>query len=95
MTLQELNNILIPDRCFAGDCKWRKQGENCVHCSHPDAVMYYPLKKPCHNCGRKPKEETGGCGACIGRGMYVYPYSYDECDCEGYEPKWKRETTIV
>jgi hypothetical protein len=49
------------------------------------------LKKPCYNCGRKPNENIGGCGACIGRGQYVYPFAYDECDCEGYEPN---KTTI-
>ena len=59
---------LIPDRCFAGDCKWSKQGEHCVHCSHSDAIMYIPLKKPCWNCGRKPGENDRGCGACIGGG---------------------------
>ena len=78
---------LIPDRCFAGNCKWRKQGETCVYCAHQDAVMYHNLKKPCSNCGRNPKQQNGGCGICVGRGHYVYPFAYDECDCEGYEPK--------
>ena len=73
--------------CFGGDCKWRKQGANCVHCYHPNAIEYKTLTKPCETCGRNPGVNKHGCGSCIGRGIYVYPYAYEQCDCNGYEPK--------
>lgn len=25
------------------------------------------------------------CGACLGRGEYIYHFAYDDCDCGGYE----------
>lgn len=78
-------NTLLENHCFAGDCKWRVQGENCVHCSHPNAIKYKELKTKCKNCGRNPNEEKNGCGECIGRGRYVYPGMYEDCDCGGYE----------
>ena len=84
-TAQTDANTVLANRCFGGDCKWRKQGESCVHCSHPKAVKYIKLKSNCKICGRKPNEEKNGCGACIGRGLYVYPFAYDDCDCGGYE----------
>lgn len=71
------------NKCF--QCKWVSQGSNCVHCANPNAVKYRELKNKCGVCGRNPKEEKGGCGACIGRGLYVYPFVYDNCDCGEYE----------
>ena len=79
---------IVINTCFAGDCKWRKQ-ESCVVCSHPNAIIYYDLKKQCTNCGRKPNEQTNGCGGCMGRGAYVYPSAYEQCDCGGYEQNTK------
>ena len=35
-----------------GDCKWAKQGDSCVICSHPKAIKYHKLNRPCKNCGR-------------------------------------------
>jgi hypothetical protein len=69
--------------CF--DCKYIKQGTNCMHCNHPNAVKYLDIKEPCANCGRKPGVNKNGCGACIGRGLYCYPGSYNKCDCGGFE----------
>ncbi len=71
--------------CWHGRCKWLVQGESCVHCSHPNAVNYVELTKPCEMCGRLPGIEEKGCGNCIGRGHYVYPIAYEDCDCGGYE----------
>lgn len=96
-------------KCFADNCKWRKQGENCVHCSHPKAVHYLPLSfyKRCDVCGRfapmwlwkiyhtvleffsKKTIVAFACGKCTGRGEYVYPHAYEDCDCGGYEKSTK------
>ena len=61
-----------------------------MHCAHPNAVQYKDIKEPCTNCGRKPGENSSGCGACMGRGRYCYPYVYSTCDCGGFEAS-KRE----
>ena len=74
----------MKNTCFSGNCKWIKQGK-CVYCSHPNAIEYVELKAPCACCSRKPNENKNGCGACIGRGLYVYPFAYEQCDCGGYE----------
>ena len=55
-----------------------------MRCHHKDAIVYHDLKRPCKTCGRKPGAKAAGCGACIGRGAYIYPFAYDECDCGGY-----------
>ena len=68
------------------NCKWRKQGEGCVHCSQDDAKMYKAIRKPCKVCGREPGMLRNGCGACIGRGLYIYWAIYNKCDCNGFEP---------
>lgn len=73
------------DKCFAGDCKWRHQGAHCVQCIHPKAIKFNSLTEPCKYCGRKPKDHVNGCGGCIGRGTYIYPNVYEDCDCGGYE----------
>lgn len=75
------------DNCF--DCKHIKQGKSCMHCAHQNAVHYMVIKvkEQCFKCGRQPGVNKGGCGACIGRGQYCYPNVYDECDCNGFEPK--------
>lgn len=77
---------MTQNTCFSGDCKWRKQGSDRVHCSHPNAIKYRSITETC-SCGRKPNEIKGGCGKCIGRGSYVYPWAYEACDCGGYERK--------
>lgn len=104
------SNGMLANRCFGGDCKWRVQGEGCVHCSHPQAIHYHKLKTFCKTCGRfEPMKiwkivhkvkmwlynkkifikhyPAFACGACIGRGEYVYPFAYDNCDCGGYEAR--------
>lgn len=75
------------NKCFSGDCIYRMQGKSSVHCSYPDAVYYQDIKKPCHSCGRNPNQKKGGCGACLGRGAYIYPYAYESCDCGGYKKR--------
>ena len=74
-----------------GYCKWNLQEDNCMHCHHPDRIEYKKIKKPCEYCGRKPKQESNGCGACTGRGLYTYPELYDQCDCKGFEILYRYE----
>lgn len=64
-----------------------------MKCSNPNAIQYLELKKPCSNCGRKPEVKKAGCGACIGRGKYIYPGAYEKCDCGGYENSTKIRVT--
>lgn len=68
-------------------CKYATQTTACVKCTHSNAVTYHDLKEPCKICGRKPGANEKGCGACTGRGNYIYPFAYNDCDCDGYEPK--------
>jgi len=72
--------------CLNGYCKWAKQGDT-IFCSHPKAVNLIKLEKPCKVCGRKPNAIEPSCGACIGRGLYIYHTCYEDCDCGGYERK--------
>lgn len=72
-------------KCFANRCKWNKQGPNSMHCTHPNAIKFISLTKPCPFCRRKPNDHKRGCGECIGRGTYTYPTLYEDCDCGGYE----------
>lgn len=73
------------NKCFGGNCKWRADGVPV--CTHKNAVKFAPIKEPCTVCGRKPADHVNGCGACIGRGTYIYPFGYDDCDCGGYEKR--------
>jgi len=82
---------LKPNTCFAGKCKWAKQFPNSMACSNPKSIKYRKLDKPCETCGRKPMVERAGCGACIGRGLYIYPVAYEQCDCNGYETSGENE----
>ncbi len=68
-------------------CEWNRQGKHSMHCSHPNKITYIELDKPCSSCRRKPDKHKPSCGACIGRGLYTYPFVYDECDCGGWELK--------
>ncbi len=53
-------------------------------CTSPNNITYHKLDKPCE-CGRQPDVNENGCGRCIGRGKYIYPHIYEDCDCGGYE----------
>lgn len=72
-----------PPTC--GGCKHLIQGPSCMRCDHPNKITYMNITDTCSNCGRKPNIKKGGCGACIGRGLYVYPVLYNTCDCGGFE----------
>jgi hypothetical protein len=75
------------NHCFSGNCKHAIQGEGSMHCNSPKKITYLKLKTNCWSCGRKPNINKGGCGICIGRGLYIYPHIYETCDCNGYERK--------
>ncbi len=76
---------IIPNKCFAGYCKFAKQGEQSMYCSSHKKILYYELTEPCPVCKRKPGQLKPACGNCIGRGRYIYPNAYEDCDCSGYE----------
>jgi len=75
-------------------------------CKHPNAVIYHKLKTKCE-CGRFDPlwlwisiiwvcKKIGifkgkSCGACMGRGDYIYPLIYDQCDCNG----WLRDNKSI
>ena len=80
-----MSNDLTANKCWAGNCRWREHSQMGVACSHPKKKSYKRLKEPCPICDRKPNQEHSGCGACFGRGVYVYPHIYEDCDCGGYE----------
>jgi len=77
--------MIEENKCFSGHCKHKKQGTDCMHCASPKAIQYYELTEPCPVCGREPGVNRKGCGNCIGRGRYIYPGAYEDCDCGGYE----------
>jgi len=56
-----------------------------MYCASPKKVLYNELKEPCEMCGRKPGRFKTACGNCTGRGRYIYPGAYEDCDCNGYE----------
>lgn len=75
-------------KCFTdpeGKCAYCHQGTECVLCNAPNAVLFSKLQESCKRCGRLPGIEEGGCAACLGRAWYIYPCSYEECDCGSYK----------
>lgn len=78
---------LEPNKCFSGNCKFAVQGSNCMHCSHKNAIIFKKINKSCEVCGRLVDSELLGCGNCMGRGHYIYPIAYEDCDCDGYEKR--------
>lgn len=72
-------------QCFKDNCKHAIQGEGSMVCNSPKKITYINLSVPCPTCKRKPNSKKGGCGNCIGRGLYIYPNMYEQCDCNGYE----------
>ena len=76
----------MENKCIKGNCVFVKQGTSCLYCSHSEAIKYIELTDKCE-CGRTNKNREKGCGRCIGRGKYIYPCAYEQCDCNGYKKK--------
>lgn len=72
--------------CFKDKCKHAVQGKFSMHCNSSKKITYIELYENCPTCNRTPSNKKGGCGNCVGRGLYIYPHMYEQCDCNDFTP---------